>query len=86
MRFNIEYTLGTIADSNDVSAGRHQVVITDPRRNVFLVADGVGGYLGGEQASQIVAETAPRVLLNALQQECREAPAARSPLPRNRVA
>jgi protein phosphatase len=38
----------------------------DARHNVFLVADGIGGYLGGEQASQIVMETAPAELLKAL--------------------
>jgi hypothetical protein len=30
VRMTIEYTLGTIADSEDVSAGKHRVVIKRP--------------------------------------------------------
>ena len=36
--------------------------IADPERHVFLVADGMGGQEGGEQASGLAADIIPRVL------------------------
>lgn len=38
----------------------------DVRRGVFLVADGMGGYAGGGEASGLVVETIPPILAAAL--------------------
>jgi len=40
--------------------------VADPQRHVFLVADGMGGQEGGEQASGLAAEIIPRVVSDRL--------------------
>ena len=40
--------------------------VADPDRHVFLVADGMGGQEGGEQASGLAADIIPRVLSDRL--------------------
>jgi protein phosphatase len=40
--------------------------VADPQRHVFLVADGMGGQDGGEQASGLAAEIIPRVVQDSL--------------------
>jgi protein phosphatase len=37
-------------------------LVADPARHVFLVADGMGGQEGGEEASGLAAEIIPRVI------------------------
>jgi PPM family protein phosphatase len=43
--------------------------VADPKRNVFLVADGMGGQDAGERASGLAAEIIPRVLQDRLPQD-----------------
>ena len=40
--------------------------VADPDKNVFLVADGMGGQERGEQASGLAAEIIPQVLQQRL--------------------
>ncbi len=40
--------------------------VADPARHLFLVADGMGGQEGGEQASGLAADIIPRVLQDRL--------------------
>src|SRR5437660_10182100 len=40
--------------------------VADPQRQVFLVADGMGGQEAGEKASGLAAEIIPRVLEDRL--------------------
>jgi protein phosphatase len=41
-------------------------LISDELGHLFIVADGMGGYLGGEQASALAVETIEQFLLNTL--------------------
>jgi protein phosphatase len=45
------------SDVGKVRQGNEDSLFTDAERGVFIVADGMGGHVAGEVASQIVAET-----------------------------
>lgn len=74
LRFGFLSTIGNVREHNEDSVyvpPRNPVVFTQPPASpelpgLFLVADGMGGQLAGEQASSMAVEHIPRDLFNRL--------------------
>jgi serine/threonine protein phosphatase PrpC len=55
-------------DVGKVRQGNEDALFADPERGVFIVADGMGGHVAGEVASQIVTETVGPGVSRALEE------------------
>ncbi len=64
----MKWTYAGRTDVGKVRQGNEDALFADERAGVFLVADGMGGHVAGEVASQIVTETVGPAMARAVQE------------------